>query len=143
MKELREKIKKLKELKITYDKLKKAKAEISNQIFDTEKEIVDLMRDNMINNIEIDSDKIKAEYKNQYYIQGGQNPEKANIIIKELIEAGFLDSEKVDQVEKFIVNTNTLHAALRKAPDDMINEFIDKKLLSINQLPRVTIKNAE
>ena len=139
-----------------HEALKTAKAETFKRMTALEHKVTEAFINNQIPAIEIEGvGNVKASFAQNFTILGGKTaPEKRLRVLRNLVELGYLDEEKVTEhralefvaentlaeVDAAEVHEGSLQAAFRKVPYEILQGWVEEKLITITPEPSVQIR---
>jgi hypothetical protein len=141
--EIIEKLKERNEFVDKLEQLEQMTSDYKKLIEKLDGEILNLARNNMLDELTVDGQKYKISSESSYYIQETKSDHSKKVeLLKRLVEMG----EGRDDIRFF--ESGFIHAAklkkiMKDLPRETINMFIDDKLISVVDRPKIEKKKAK
>lgn len=137
MQEFKELLGRYKRAKEDADMAEQLAKDAKSRLYDMSTTLCDYARDNMIDDITIDGERVRVKYEQKYEIRGGKKESDSRTEFLELMEeAGYGDDIKVYRS----IHETKLKSTLAKMPVEFVQNLIKKKYISVFDFPSINIK---
>lgn len=141
--EIINKLKERNELVERFEQFEEVIKDLKNSISKLEEDILNLARNNMIDELTIDGNRFKIGSESGYYIQETKSDHSKKVeLLKRLVELG----EGTDDIKFFesgFIHATKLKKIMSGLPKETINAFIDDKLIAVVDRPKIEKKKAK
>ena len=136
MKEFKELLGRYKRAKEDAEMAEQLAKDAKSRLYDMSTTLCDYARDNMIDDITIDGERVRVKYKQKYEIKGGKKEtESSTEFLSLLEEAGYGEDVKTYKS----IHETKLRSVLARMPVEFVQSLISKKYISVFDYPEIKI----